>query len=229
MIAWAVSGSVSLELMMEALPTVILYKLNRFDLWIARPFIKAKFITLVNLLANAEIMPEYLTGRDVSEELMRWAAIWLGDPIARAKPQPTWPRCGIRLHSPATRSARHNKSCNGCTSTRVMCPLKAAAVPVRPIAARTRASRRPAVGRSRTDFQGTLGNHGPGRQITGRAGIRTSSGREVKLFEAREVERLGAVGESSVGSGWTSINSPSAPAASAARAMGGTYSRLPVP
>ena len=70
---------------MEALPTVILYKLNRFDLWIARPFIKAKFITLVNLLADAEIMPEYLTGRDVSEELMRWAAIWLGDPIARAR------------------------------------------------------------------------------------------------------------------------------------------------
>ena len=28
--AWAVSGSVSLELMMEALPTVILYKLNRW-------------------------------------------------------------------------------------------------------------------------------------------------------------------------------------------------------
>ena len=28
-LAWAVSGSVSLELMMEALPTVILYKLNR--------------------------------------------------------------------------------------------------------------------------------------------------------------------------------------------------------
>src|SRR5271165_5989269 len=84
-IAWAVSGSVSLELMMEALPTVILYKLNRFDLWIARPFIKAKFITLVNLLADAEIMPEYLTVRDVSEELMRWAAIWLGDPIARAQ------------------------------------------------------------------------------------------------------------------------------------------------
>jgi len=84
-IAWAVSGSVSLELMAEALPTVILYKLNRFDLWIARPFIKAKFITLVNLLADAEIMPEYLTGVDVSDELVRWAATWLDDPIARAR------------------------------------------------------------------------------------------------------------------------------------------------
>ncbi len=84
-VAWAVSGSVSLELMVEALPTVILYKLNRFDLWIARPFIKAKYITLVNLLADQELMPEYLTERDVSDELSGWARTWLDDPIARAR------------------------------------------------------------------------------------------------------------------------------------------------
>ena len=84
-VAWAVSGSVSLELMMEALPTVILYKLNRFDLWIARPFIKAKYITLVNLLADAELMPEYLTEHDVSDDLAGWASTWLDDPIARAR------------------------------------------------------------------------------------------------------------------------------------------------
>lgn len=84
-IAWAVSGSVSLELMMEALPTVVLYKVNRFDLMIARPFIKAKYITLVNLLADAELMPEYLTERDVSEELASWARTWLDDPMAHAR------------------------------------------------------------------------------------------------------------------------------------------------
>jgi lipid-A-disaccharide synthase len=84
-VAWAVSGSVSLELMMEALPTVILYKLNKLDLWLARPFIKAKYITLVNLLADAELMPEYLTVHDVSDELVRWARTWLEDPVARAR------------------------------------------------------------------------------------------------------------------------------------------------
>ncbi|QEH37580.1 Glycosyl transferase [Aquisphaera giovannonii] len=84
-VAWSVSGSVSLELMMEALPTVILYKLNAIDLFIARPFIKAKFITLVNLLADAELMPEYLTTRDVSVELAAHARTWLDDPIAMAR------------------------------------------------------------------------------------------------------------------------------------------------
>ena len=35
-IAWAVSGSVGLELMADGLPSVVLYKVKRFDLWVAR-------------------------------------------------------------------------------------------------------------------------------------------------------------------------------------------------
>lgn len=84
-VAWAVSGSVGLELMVEALPTVIVYKVNRLDLALARPFIKAKYISLVNLLAGAEMMPEYLTDRDVAPELASWALRWLGDPAERAR------------------------------------------------------------------------------------------------------------------------------------------------
>jgi len=84
-VAWAVSGSVGLELMVEALPTVVLYKIRRFDLWVARKFIKSKYISLVNLLADAEVMPEYLTDRDVSGELAAHAARWLGDPTERAR------------------------------------------------------------------------------------------------------------------------------------------------
>ncbi len=84
-VAWAVSGSVGLELMCEALPTVVLYKLNRFDLVVARQFIKAKYISLVNLLADAEVMPEYLTTLDVSGDLAAWARMWLDDPRQRAE------------------------------------------------------------------------------------------------------------------------------------------------
>jgi lipid-A-disaccharide synthase len=83
-VAWAVSGSVGLELMCEALPTVVVYKLNRLDLLIARPFIKAKYISLVNLLADAEVMPEYLTTKDVSDEMAAHASKWLGDARERA-------------------------------------------------------------------------------------------------------------------------------------------------
>src|SRR5262249_37927374 len=78
-VAWSVSGSVGLDVLTEAAPTVVLYKLTRFDLLIARPFIRAKYISLVNLLADAEVMPEYLTEHDVSDELAAWAGRWLGD------------------------------------------------------------------------------------------------------------------------------------------------------
>ncbi len=82
-VAWAVSGSVSLELMHETLPTVVLYTVKPVDLMIARPFIKAKYISLVNLLADAEVMPEYLVDRDASPELAGWALRWLNDPAER--------------------------------------------------------------------------------------------------------------------------------------------------
>lgn len=82
---WSVSGSVGLELMAESLPSVVLYKVNRFDLWIARPFIKARYISLVNLLADKELFPEYLTWRDVSPALARRALTWLNHPLERAR------------------------------------------------------------------------------------------------------------------------------------------------
>jgi len=84
-VAWAVSGSVGLELMSEAVPSVVLYKVKRLDLWVARRFIHSKYISLVNLLGDAEVFPEYLTWRDVSDELVRWAAAWLDESEARAR------------------------------------------------------------------------------------------------------------------------------------------------
>jgi lipid-A-disaccharide synthase len=82
-LAWAVSGSVGLELMMEALPSVVIYKVKRFDLWVARWFIRAKYISLVNLLADREVFPEYLTWRDLSDDLAGWGSAWLADTEAR--------------------------------------------------------------------------------------------------------------------------------------------------
>jgi lipid-A-disaccharide synthase len=84
-LAWAVSGSVGLELMADGLPSVVLYKVKRLDLWLARPFIKAKYISLVNLLADEEVFPEYLTWRDASGDLVRWASAWLDDTEERAR------------------------------------------------------------------------------------------------------------------------------------------------
>jgi lipid-A-disaccharide synthase len=51
----AVSGSVSLELLYQKKPTVILYRINRFAYFIQARFRRVKYITLVNLLAAKDI------------------------------------------------------------------------------------------------------------------------------------------------------------------------------
>jgi lipid-A-disaccharide synthase len=94
----AVSGSVSLELLHHCKPTVILYHISSFALFVQRFFRKVKYITLVNLLTADELFPddvtpydpdvpgaervlfpEYLTCEDRSERLARHVIDWLAD------------------------------------------------------------------------------------------------------------------------------------------------------
>ncbi len=87
----------------------MLYKIKRFDLWVARWFIKSKYISLVNLLADAEVFPEYLTWRDVSDELARWAMAWLDDSEARLRATASLVRLAQQVARPGAsdRAARH--------------------------------------------------------------------------------------------------------------------------
>ncbi|HJZ91717.1 MAG TPA: lipid-A-disaccharide synthase [Gemmataceae bacterium] len=79
----AVSGSVSLELMYRRTPAVIVYRLRRIDRKVADVFMKVRFITLVNLLADKEVYPEFLTDRDPSNRVAARVLEWLDDPEKR--------------------------------------------------------------------------------------------------------------------------------------------------
>lgn len=50
-VALAVSGSVSMELLARAVPSVIYYRVGRIGHWVSRFFRRVKYITLTNLLA----------------------------------------------------------------------------------------------------------------------------------------------------------------------------------
>jgi lipid-A-disaccharide synthase len=80
----SVSGSVGLELMFRRKPAVVVYKISRLAKVISAPFIRCRFISLVNLLAGEEVYPEYLTCRDRSGEVAGHVLRWLSDPAARA-------------------------------------------------------------------------------------------------------------------------------------------------
>jgi lipid-A-disaccharide synthase len=76
----AVSGSVSLELMYRRTPAVIVYRVRRIDRKVAGVLLKVRYITLVNLLADKEVYPEFLTDRDPSNGVTARILEWLDDP-----------------------------------------------------------------------------------------------------------------------------------------------------
>jgi lipid-A-disaccharide synthase len=98
----AVSGSVSLELLYHAKPTVILYWISRPAFFVQKFFRKVKYITLVNLLTTDELypsdvtpfdpsqpdadrvlFPEYLTCEDKSSQIAAHVVEWLTDRAKR--------------------------------------------------------------------------------------------------------------------------------------------------
>jgi lipid-A-disaccharide synthase len=80
----AVSGSVSLELLYRAKPTVIVYRTSHLAETFIRPLIKAKYITLVNLLADKLLYPEHSGVGCPSAEAAREVLHWLDDDHAYA-------------------------------------------------------------------------------------------------------------------------------------------------
>jgi lipid-A-disaccharide synthase len=78
----AVSGSVGLELLAQGKPTVVLYKIGALDLFLGNLFKTCRYISLVNLLADRELFPEYLTWRNEAPAIAGHVLGWLDDPAA---------------------------------------------------------------------------------------------------------------------------------------------------
>lgn len=94
----ACSGSVSMELMHYRKPTIIVFKISRWMMWLQSMLLKTKFITLVNLIetddirkttwrpfdpdaegAEQAVMPEYLTTGNPSDKVAARVVNWLTD------------------------------------------------------------------------------------------------------------------------------------------------------
>jgi len=99
----AVSGSVSLELLYQTKPTVILYFGRRLGFFVQQFFRQGKYIQLVNLLVADELFPrdvtpfdpaqpdaervpypDYLTCEDKSAQMAAHLIEWLRDPVKRS-------------------------------------------------------------------------------------------------------------------------------------------------
>ncbi len=58
--AIAVSGTISLELALNKVPLIVVYKLNFFSYLILKNLVKVKFISLANIILNKKIIPELI-------------------------------------------------------------------------------------------------------------------------------------------------------------------------
>ncbi|MCS7161470.1 MAG: hypothetical protein RMJ19_13440, partial [Gemmatales bacterium] len=86
----AVSGSVTLELLYHARPSVVLYRVSPLTRCLKPFLLQCRYITLVNLLANQEIFPEWVSVTCPADKLARSLLTWIDDASA-------WQRCHDQL------------------------------------------------------------------------------------------------------------------------------------
>ncbi len=69
-IAIVASGTVSAELAMLHIPTIVVYKMNPITVWIGHLLIHVNWVSLVNILLNRGIYPEFLGGAATVENIL---------------------------------------------------------------------------------------------------------------------------------------------------------------
>ncbi len=81
-----VSGSVSLEVLARQTPAVVIYVMSKTLHRLGSPFIRCAYITLANLIAGREVMPEFVVLGDPQADIERMAGIleeWVHNPDSR--------------------------------------------------------------------------------------------------------------------------------------------------
>ena len=106
-VAIAASGTVSLELAAIACPMVIAYDLNRLSLWLMRRAALIDTVTLVNLVSQTRIVPEFIGARCTADLIAPAVLDLIANPHAQdAAMALTMQRLGQGGEAPGLRAAR---------------------------------------------------------------------------------------------------------------------------
>ncbi len=65
------SGTATLEAAVLGLPAVVCYKTSKITYWIGKRLAKVKYLSLINLIANREIVPEFIQQKMNAEMLIK--------------------------------------------------------------------------------------------------------------------------------------------------------------
>lgn len=108
--ALAASGTVSTELALARAPQVIGYRLGWLTALLMRPLVRVRYMTLVNLILEREVVPEFMQERCTAENLVAALRPLLTSQEARAAQiaavAPALERLGAGGEAPSRRAAR---------------------------------------------------------------------------------------------------------------------------
>ncbi len=74
------SGTVSLEVCKHGVPSIIIYKMNFINFYIAKLFLKIKYANMINIINNKEILPELIQKDCNSDEIFKTVNFFLKKP-----------------------------------------------------------------------------------------------------------------------------------------------------
>jgi len=78
-----VSGSISLELLARRKPGLVLYRISTFSHYFSRFLLLCRYITLTNLIADDEVMPEFVSSGNPENDIQKMTGLlteWLQKP-----------------------------------------------------------------------------------------------------------------------------------------------------
>jgi lipid-A-disaccharide synthase len=106
-VAIAASGTVSLELAANGCPMVIAYDMNPLTLWLMRRAALIDTVTLVNLVSDTRVVPEFIGDRCKAALILPAIEALLADPASQSAAMAlTMDRLGRGGEAPGLRAAR---------------------------------------------------------------------------------------------------------------------------
>ena len=79
------SGTVSLEVCKMNIPSIVIYKMNFINFYIAKFLLNIKFVNMINIINNKEVIPELIQSECNADEIFKSVLYFLKKPNLVAK------------------------------------------------------------------------------------------------------------------------------------------------
>ena len=79
------SGTVSLEVCKMNIPSIVIYKMNFINFYIAKFLLNIKFVNMINIINNKEVIPELIQSECNADEIFKSVLYFLKKPYLIAK------------------------------------------------------------------------------------------------------------------------------------------------